>query len=33
MLNSIEKSVEKERRRNDVLVVVDQGHESDEMSE
>lgn len=33
MLNSIEKSVEKERRSNDVLVVVDQGHESDEMSE
>lgn len=33
MLNSVEKSVEKERKRDNVLAVVDQGEESDEMSE
>ncbi|KAJ4985870.1 rpp14 family protein [Stagonosporopsis vannaccii] len=33
MLNSVEKSVEKERKREIVLAVVDQGDESDEMSE
>lgn len=33
MLSSIEKSVEKERKREDVLAVVDQGEENDEMSE
>ncbi|KAF3052568.1 hypothetical protein E8E11_007241 [Didymella keratinophila] len=33
MLGSVEKSVEKERKREDVLAVVDQGGESDEMSE
>lgn len=33
MLNSIEKSVEKERKREDVLAVVDRGEESEEMSE
>ncbi|KAL1605793.1 RNA-binding protein pop5 [Nothophoma quercina] len=33
MLSSVEKSVEKERKREDVLAVVDQGQESDEMSE
>lgn len=33
MLNSVEKSVEKERKREDVLAVVDQGGESEEMSE
>lgn len=33
MLSSVEKSVEKERKREDVLAVVDQGGESDEMSE
>ncbi len=33
MLASVEKSVERERKRENVLAVVDQGHESDEMSE
>ena len=33
MLSIVEKSVEKERKREDVLAVVDQGGESDEMSE
>ncbi|KAF3039537.1 hypothetical protein E8E12_006647 [Didymella heteroderae] len=33
MLSSVEKSVEKERKRENVLVVVDQDGESDEMSE
>lgn len=33
MLSSVEKSVEKERKRDNVLAVVDQGDESDEMSE
>jgi len=33
MLNNVEKSVEKERKRDNVLAVVDQGEESDEMSE
>lgn len=33
MLSSVEKSVEKERKREDVLAVVDQGGESDETSE
>lgn len=33
MLSSVEKSVEKERKREHVLAVVDQGGESDEMSE
>jgi ribonuclease P/MRP protein subunit POP5 len=33
MLSSVEKSVEKERKREDVLAVVDQGGESDDMSE
>lgn len=33
MLSSVEKSVEKERKREDVLAVVDRGEESDEMSE
>lgn len=33
MLNSIEKSVEKEKKRDNVLAVVDQADASDEMSE
>ncbi|KZM24007.1 Ribonuclease P [Ascochyta rabiei] len=33
MLSSVEKSVDKERRSNDVLAVVDHGEESEEMSE
>lgn len=33
MLGSVEKSVERERKSNDVLAVVDQGGESEEMSE
>lgn len=33
MLSSIEKSVEKERKREDAPAVVAQGDESDEMSE
>ncbi|KAF1927947.1 Rpp14 family [Didymella exigua CBS 183.55] len=33
MLSSVEKSVEKERKREEVLAVVDQGGESEEMSE
>lgn len=33
MLSSVGKSVEKDRKREDVLAVVDQGGESDEMSE
>lgn len=33
MLSSVEKSIEKERKREDVLADVDQGGESDDMSE
>lgn len=33
MLSSVEKSVKKERKREDVLAIVDQGGESEEMSE
>ncbi|KAF2631235.1 hypothetical protein BU25DRAFT_437753 [Macroventuria anomochaeta] len=33
MLSSVEKNVEKERKREDVLAAVDQGEESEEMSE
>lgn len=33
MLQSVEKAVEREKRDNEVLAVVDQGDESDEMSQ